>query len=42
MGVACIIVAYFVITHATDYDGFTANADSIYRVPLKGVIPDQD
>ncbi len=32
MGIACIIVAYIVITYAANYDGFHANADSIYRV----------
>ena len=32
MGIACIIVAYVVITYAWNYDGFHANGDSIYRV----------
>ncbi len=32
MGIACIIAAYVVITYAVNYDGFHANADSIYRV----------
>lgn len=32
IGIACIIVAYVVITYAANYDGFHAKADSIYRV----------
>ena len=32
MGIACIIVAYVVITYAANFDGFHSNADSIYRV----------
>jgi len=32
IGIACIIVAYVVITYAANFDGFHANAASIYRV----------